>query len=993
MRVSWRAITSLPREPRMTTHDPAASSAAALLDVAPRPGVDVARAAELARDLFGADGEVRELGSHQDRNFRVDTPDGPRVLKVANRGWGRPAIEAQNAALLHLAASAPSFTAPVPVAGPDGALLHEVADGDDVLPVRLLTYVEGTPLTGARHLSPQVVADLGRLSAEASAVLADFDHPGLDRVVQWDLRQAGPVLASLLGSITDPDRRALVADCAARATERLVQVADQLRVQAIHGDLTDDNVVGRADATGRLRPDGIIDFGDLTRSWLVADIAVTVSSLLRHEPDDPFVVLEAVRAFHEVVPLDDADVAALWPLVLLRGATLVASGEHQAALDPDNPSVTEPLEGEWRILHGARTVDLDLAEAAVRAALGLGPAARHAEPLAAVVGAGRLFDVAGWSVVDLSVTSPHLHSGRFLEQGIEREILTGAGGPATTRWAEARLTRTVLDSPVAPTTYALGVDLQLPAGTSASAPWDAVVADVDGSGVTLEGVFGRLTVTGLRPAVATGAAVLRGAELGVVGGGAVHVALCVDRELEAPAFATPHTAGGWLALCPDPSPLLGVDVAAPHDDVDGLLARRVDSLATVQEHYYAAPMRIERGWKQYLVDTTGRTYVDMVNNVAAIGHGHPRLADAVEAQLRTFNSNSRFHYAAITEFSERLAELAPEGLDTVFLVNSGSEAVDLALHLAQVVTGRMDLIAVREAYHGWTMLSDAITTSLYDNPTAMETRPEWTHFASAPNTFRGRFRGAGCGDDYAGEVRALVDDLVAGGRPPAAFICEPVFGNAGGVMLPEGYLPQVYDAVRAAGGLCIADEVQVGYGRLGHHWWAFDMHGVTPDMITIAKAMGNGHPLGAVITTRAIADAFAAQGNFFSSAGGSPVSCITGITVLDVIRDEELQHNAAVIGDRLIAKAEELRARYPIIGAVHGMGLYLGIELVRDQETLEPATAECFAVCERLRELGVIVQPTGERANVLKMKPPMCLTEASADFYVEMLETVLRDGW
>jgi 4-aminobutyrate aminotransferase-like enzyme len=291
------------------------------------------------------------------------------------------------------------------------------------------------------------------------------------------------------------------------------------------------------------------------------------------------------------------------------------------------------------------------------------------------------------------------------------------------------------------------------------------------------------------------------------------------------------------------------------------------------------------------------------------------------------------------------------------------------------------------------MLSDSVTTSLYDNPTALENRPDWVHLASAPNTYRGRFRGPDSGADYGLELRELVERIASEGRPPAAFICEPVFGNAGGVMLPEGYLAQAYEAVRSVGGLCIADEVQVGYGRLGHHWWAFDMHGVTPDLITVAKAMGNGHPLGAVITTRAIADAFAAEGSFFSSAGGSPVSCVTGITVLDIIRDEQLQANAAHVGDRIIERCLELAQRHEIIGAVHGMGLYLGIELVRDRETLEPATAECYAICDRLRELGVIVQPTGERANVLKVKPPMCLTESSADFFVEMLETVLRDGW
>jgi 4-aminobutyrate aminotransferase-like enzyme len=446
-------------------------------------------------------------------------------------------------------------------------------------------------------------------------------------------------------------------------------------------------------------------------------------------------------------------------------------------------------------------------------------------------------------------------------------------------------------------------------------------------------------------------------------------------------------------LAGDPSPLLGTDVAAAPADVDGLLARRDAVFAGVQEHYYAEPMRVERGWQHLLLDTDGRAYVDMVNNVAAVGHGHPRLADAVERQMRMLNTNSRFHYESVAALSERLVALAPDGLDTVFLVNSGSEAVDLALRIAQVVTDRQDVVATHESYHGWTYLSDAVTTSLYDNPRALETRPDWVHLASAPNPFRGRFRGADAGAAYGEELRQLVERIASEGRAPAAYICEPVLGNAGGVMLPAGYLAAAYDAVRSVGGLCIADEVQVGYGRTGHHWWAYEMHGVTPDIITIAKAMGNGQPLGAVITSRAVADAFAAQGSFFSSAGGSPVSCVVGLTVLDNIEDEQLQQNAAEVGDHLIARCTGLMDRHPMIGAVHGMGLYLGVELVHDRETLDPATAECYAICDRLRELGIIVQPTGERANVLKMKPPMCLTREAADFYVDMLEKVLVEGW
>ncbi|MBI1376361.1 MAG: aminotransferase [Frankiales bacterium] len=967
------------------------------LEVAPRPPVDAGRAAGIARDLYGVEGPVRELGSQQDRNFLVETPLGGRVvLKVANRGWGRETLEAQNAALRHLASHDLGFAAPVPLPGLDGALLHEVDDEGGPLPVRLLKYVEGVPLSSARHLAPQVVAGLGRLAGLASAALAGFEHPGLDRAVQWDLRRADEVVGLLLPSIGDPDRRALVADVAAGAWQRLADIAPRLRVQAIHGDVTDDNVVGEPDDAGRLRPAGVIDFGDLCRSWLVADLAVAVTGVLRHAPDDPFAVLPAVRAFHDVVPLTEDDVEALWPLVLMRGAVLVASSEHQVVLDPDNPGLVGPLEDEWRILHAARSVHPHHVESVLRAELGLGPAPRHAAALRTVRDAGRLIDVEP-SPVDLSVGSAHLHSGRFLQPGVEEILLAEEAGRARascTRWGEARATRTRLHSARPPETVALGVELRVPPRTPLSAPWPGTVSAPEAGRLELVSSDGaRLLLRGVHAGVAHGEQVARGAVLGTAQNGRLAVQVCVDPEVDPPALAGPVEAAGWLALCPDPSPLLGTDVAAPDEDADALLARRRHALAAVQESYYDRPMRIERGWRHHLLDTDARSYVDMVNNVTSVGHGHPHVADAVERQLRTLNTNSRFHYAAIAEFSERLAALAPDGLDQVFLVNSGSEAVDLALRMAQTVTGRQDVLAVREAYHGWTYLSDAVTTSLYDNPAALDSRPDWVHLASAPNPYRGRFRGPGSGAEYAAELRALVDDLVAAGRPPAAFVCEPLFGNAGGVLLPEGYLPAAYDAVRAAGGLVVADEVQVGYGRTGHHWWAFEMHGVTPDFITIAKAMGNGHPLGAVITTRAIAEAFGASGSFFSSAGGSPVSCVTGMTVLDVIEDEGLQANAATVGDHLRRRCEELAERHPVIGTVHGLGLYLGVELVRDRDTLEPATAECYAICERLRELGVVMQPTGERANVLKLKPPMCLDVASADFVVEMLEAVLRDGW
>ena len=311
-------------------------------------------------------------------------------------------------------------------------------------------------------------------------------------------------------------------------------------------------------------------------------------------------------------------------------------------------------------------------------------------------------------------------------------------------------------------------------------------------------------------------------------------------------------------------------------DAAELLARRESAFADVQEHYYDEPPVMVRGWREHLIDADGRVYLDTLNNVTSIGHAHPRLVDAVAEQWRLLNTNSRFHYPAVVEFSERLAALAPDPLDTVFLVNSGSEAVDLALRLGQAWSGRRDVLAVQEAYHGWTYLTDAVSTSIADNPAALETRPAWVHTVPAPNPFRGAHTGADAGG-YARDAAAEIERLAAAGTPVGAFIAEAVFGNAGGLALPDGYLDAVYRAVRAHGGLAIADEVQVGYGRLGEWFWGFEQQGVVPDVIAVAKAMGNGHPLGAVITTRQIAERYRAGGYFFSSAGGSPVSSVVGL--------------------------------------------------------------------------------------------------------------------
>ncbi|MBB2910835.1 4-aminobutyrate aminotransferase-like enzyme/Ser/Thr protein kinase RdoA (MazF antagonist) [Streptosporangium becharense] len=1006
---------------------------------APRVGPEQAR--DLARELFGVDGAARELGSQQDVNFLITEADGTRhVLKVSNPAFGRPELLAQNAAAAHVADREPGLPVPRARPGADGETVQStVVDGRE-LHVRLLDHLDGRTLSGDGYLAPSVVAALGDLTGRVVRALRDFRHPGTERVLQWDLRHA-PRVVELLAEYAGGDAD-LVRSAARSAAESVGRYAGELPVQAVHGDITDDNVVCRTTPAGRHEPVGVIDFGDLTRSWAVGDLAVTCASLLRHRGATPAAVVPAVRAFHRVSPLSEAEVEVLWPLVVLRGAVLTVSGRHQAAIDAANAYATAALDQEWEIFRQATSVPAEVMTHVLRDALGLparGAACppREAALLPALEG-GRI------ATMDLSVTADGLHDGRWTLPGAEREaaaaLLRSGADAAVTRHAERRLTRSLRDSATPPATVALAVDVHLAGPAAVHAPWAGTVVSAAGDTVVLRSDGVDLLLGGLLPAAAAGGRVEAGARLGDVlagvhddavpaAGGAsrqdgafgegageageggvpgesgvpaggppapdaftLRVQLSALAGVRPPAFAQPELAAGWQALCPDPAVLLGPAAASDGTSPDDLLRRRDASFATVQEHYYADPPRIERGWRHHLVDTEGRAYLDMLNNVTILGHGHPRLAEAVERQWRLLNTNSRFHYGAVVELSERLTATLPGHLDTVFLVNSGTEANDLALRIAWAWTGRRDVVAIREAYHGWSDATDAISTSVADNPDALATRPAWVHTLPAPNAYRGTHRGADAaryGPEAAGEIRALT----AQGRPPAAFICEPYYGNAGGMPLPDGYLATVYDAVREAGGLCVADEVQVGYGRLGEWFWGFEQQGVLPDIVTVAKAMGNGHPLGAVVTRRDIAERYRSQGYFFSSAGGSPVSSVVGLTVLDAIRDEGLQENARTVGAHLRSRLLELAERYDLIGAVHGTGLYLGVELVRDRRDLTPAVEETAAICERLRELGVIVQPTSDRLCVLKIKPPLCLTRESADFFADMLDRVLAEGW
>jgi len=392
--------------------------------------------------------------------------------------------------------------------------------------------------------------------------------------------------------------------------------------------------------------------------------------------------------------------------------------------------------------------------------------------------------------------------------------------------------------------------------------------------------------------------------------------------------------------------------------IGDLLQRRVMLLGRNLSVAYARPLHIVRGEMQYLYDDEGRQYLDAYNNVAHVGHCHPKVVAAGQRQMEVLNTNTRYLSELILEYAERLTATLPESLSVCFFVNSGSEANELAIRLARAHTKARDMVVLEHAYHGNT------TTCIDISPYKHKTAPSWVHTARL------------------GDAQHVIEILQNLPAPLCGFIAESMPSVAGQIVLPDGYLNQVYNAVRGAGGVCIADEVQTGYGRTGAHFYAFERYGVVPDIVVLGKPIGNGHPIGAVITTRAIADSFDNGIEFFSTFGGNNVSCAIGLKVLEVVQEEHLQAHALRVGNHLLAGLHELNPRHEVIREIRGSGFFLGVELEGD----------AHSVVNQMRERGILMGTEGPLHNVIKIRPPMPFSEADADRLVSTLDEVLIRG-
>ncbi|WP_113912115.1 aminotransferase class III-fold pyridoxal phosphate-dependent enzyme [Roseovarius dicentrarchi] len=990
---------------------------------------------QLLKAEWNIDARLTQLDGEYDLNFRAVAGRGDYILKVMRPECDASFVDMQVGALAH-ALSAADLPLPRPIAALDGAYVVTASDADGQ---PRLCWVQEALAGGCyadfRPHSAELIEDLGAQVGALALAMKDYTHPDLGRDLKWNLMQAGWITGHV-AAVPEPGRQEILRQIIAQF-QALAPGLAALPVQAIHNDVNDYNILVSLEGA-RAAVSGLIDMGDMCAAPRICDLAIAAAYVVLDHPA-PEAALEAlVRGYHRTNPLTGAELDMLLPLLRMRLAVSVVNSTLMAQENPDDPYVTISQAPSWRFLEGPQP-DGDLLAYRLRAVCGLPIDDAAARVMAWLDTARGSFapvmegDLAAAPMGALSVEACAVPRDPF-HLGRREAAMIGADlfDPEQTWLGYYGEPRLIYTAPAFRKgqwkasnrrTVHLGIDVFAPAGRAVCTPLSATVhftekrdtpldyggmvilAHVTPEGDTFHTLYGHLdpaSFAHLREgqALAAGEAFAALGDDTCNGGWAPHLHFQLALTLAGmgtdwPGVADPDDADLWRAICPNPAALMNLadaNVAYTPPDKAAVLEMRQQHFGGNLKLSYSDPVMLLRGWRHHLFDDWGRPYLDAYNNVPHVGHAHPRIQAVVADQLLRMNSNTRYLHPAQAAFAEKILSKMPPHLSVCYFVNSGSEANELALRLARAATGGRGIVTPDHGYHGNT--TGAIDISAYKfNANGGIGRPDHVALVDLPDDYRGPHRrdNPQAGGLYAAQVQVAIKTLQKRGHALAGFIAETFPSVGGQIIPPPGYLKQVYKRIRAAGGVCIADEVQTGLGRLGQHYFAFQAMDVSPDMVVLGKPIGNGHPLGVVVTTPQIAEAFAQGPEFFSTFGGSTLSCRVGKTVLDIVDDEGLAQNAAAMGARLMAGLKTLMARHEAIGDVRGMGLFVGVELVKNRRARSPATDIAAYVMNRLRAHRILIGREGPDDNILKIRPPLTIDAEGIDMILYHLDLVLAE--
>lgn len=987
--------------------------------------------------LFGCyniKGSATKLAGEVDLNYKITTPDRKEyVFKISHPDKDLNELDFQQKLLQYLELNSNEITAPKVINDIHGNTVSEYTDkSGSNFKLRLLSWVSGRTWSSVNPQLDDLRYNLGLKCGLLTKVLQGFDHQQADRKYDWDIAQSLWTKKHL--DIFDKNQKELV-NFFINLFESKKPSYDQLRKSIVHNDANDNNIIVSKDLKNP-KAEALIDYGDAIYTQIINDVAISCAYAIMHHNDPLEAALPIVKGYSESFTLVEEELVHLYTAIAMRLVISVTQSAINKTKHPDNSYLQISEKPAWELLKKWRTVNEEFALLVFRQACGYSAhpnedrfkafAKEHSFSIK------DLFPSTGRNELkhlDLSVSSSWIgHPNEYnnlnlfqfkieqLQKTCPNQILAGGYLEPRSIYGTASYNKIGNSGPETRSVH-LGVDFWLPAYTPVHALFDGeVVTAVNDAGNKEYGgllilkhtvkdfcfysLYGHNTVSSVTRHT-IGDLVKKGdliAELGDYpenGNWAPHLHFqlmlsMLDYEIDFPGVMYHKQIDIWKSLCPDPNLLFKSKALekSKGPSNDDLIRFRQEHLGKGLSLQYQEPIKVVRGSGAYLIDQNGRFYLDTVNNVAHVGHEHYELVKAGQQQMALLNTNTRYLHENINQLTKELLKTLPDKLNVIHYVNSGSEANELAIRMAKAFTGQKDIIASEHGYHGNTNMCVNISSYKFDGKGGSGA-PKHTSVFPIPDSFRGKYRGASTADSYAEEVKKCVDKIEDQNRGVCAFIVEPIISCGGQIELPKGFLKTAYKHIRQAGGVCISDEVQVGCGRMGKTFWGFELYDVIPDIITIGKPLGNGHPVAAVVCTKEIAEAFANGMEYFNTFGGNPVSCTIAMQLLKTIEKEELQKNALTVGNYLKEELQLLSKEFSIIGEVRGQGLFLGIELV--DKDVNPLAKQATYLANRMKDHGILMSIDGPDLNVLKIKPPLVFNKEHANELIHYLKKIFKE--
>jgi 4-aminobutyrate aminotransferase-like enzyme/Ser/Thr protein kinase RdoA (MazF antagonist) len=994
------------------------------------------KAEEILFQRYNIKGKAFELPGYTDYNFRIKIDnENCYVLKISREDADENSFLLLQDILLYLEKNTDEIILPKIIPDKAGNYTSEVFhENKNKQNIRLLSWVSGRIWSQVNPQLDSLRFSLGEQCGLLTKALQGFNHPQAHGVFKWDTAQSLWTKDHI--HLLNPKEHEVISYFQNLFEADLTSYS-QLRKSVIHNDANDNNIIVTADL-GNPKVKSIIDFGDAIYSQIINDVAISCSYAIMEHNDPLNAAIPIISGYHASFRLEETELKHLYNAIAMRLVISYTASILNQKKEPDNAYLQISAEPAWELLKKWKQVNPDLAEYTFRVACGFN-AHPNEEQFNTWAESNNfllsdLFPTINRTEIhhlDLSVSSTlpghqqefnNLDVFQFkidqLQKEVPNKILAGGYLEPRNLYTSTEY-NTIGNYGKQSRTIHLGIDFWLPKNTPVHALFDGevVIAENDIGDKEYGGLlvlkhqqkeccfytlYGHNTAKSvLRHPI--GSTIKKGEQIAVLasypenGNWAPHLHFQVMLSLLAyktdfPGVAYYNEIDVWKSICPNPNLLFKIDGFKENliPVTNEIIAYRKQHLGKGMSVQYKTPLHIVKGANQYLIDAVGRKYLDTVNNVAHVGHENFKVVEAGQQQMALLNTNTRYLHENINTLAKEILETLPKELSVLHFVNSGSEANELAIRMIKACTNSDEIIASEHGYHGNTSGTIHISSYKFDGQGG-KGKPKNTHIFPIPDAFRGKFRGENSGEKYAQEVQLLIDEIHQQNKKVGGFIIEPIISCGGQVELPSGFLQEVHKKVRKAGGLCVSDEVQTGIGRMGKTFWGFQLHNVVPDIVTIGKPLGNGHPIAAIACTKEVAEKFANGMEFFNTFGGNPVSCTIATEVLREVKREKLQENALEVGEYLKSGLKQLSKKFPIIGEVRGQGLFLGIELV--DEHLNPLAEKTDYVVNRMKEFGILMSADGPDHNVLKIKPPLTFTIDNAQKVIFYLHKIFGENF